>query len=231
MSPFAMLVDSAVALIEIRTKNDIGSTVSATPIERLGASARAHLVTAFEALHAIKVGYGRPGFLICEREGVTLRMTAMGLVHNVPEAKAIVDETHWTDAPTASIAVNGHTWTWSEMVDGVIAALKGAFDLAFGEPPVKRKAGQRKSSYADEPTAKLLKTAKTLIRVNYGGHEPSEVVRAKLAEAGVNPGPVTVAAVVSMLEQMAETCRRAAFPRIDEAIARLEGTGEVEATP
>lgn len=228
MSPFAMLVDSAVALIEIRTRNNIAATVSVTPIERLGASARAHLVTAFEALHAIKVGYGRPGFLICERDGAALRVGAMGLVHGTPDATLIVDETHWTDAPTASIAVNGHTWVWSEMVDGVIAALADAF--AFGEPSVKRKAGTRKSSYADEPTPKLLKTAKSLIRVNYGGQDPSEIVRAKLTEAGVAAEPVTVAAVVSMLEQMAETCRRAAFPRIDEAIVRLEGTGEVAPT-
>jgi len=187
-------------------------------------------VNAFDALQAITIGYGQPTVFICERDGATLRVTANGLVHISAEATAFVDNEHWTDGPAAALTVNGHSWTWSEMVDGVIVATKDVFDFAFGGPVAKRKAGGRKDSYADESTARLLKAAKTLIMVNYGGHDPAAVVRAKLAESGVNAGPVTVAAVVSMLEQTAEACR-AAFPRVDEAIARLEGTNEKETVP
>lgn len=232
MSPFATLVDCVVALVEIRTKVNIRAKVNAgAMLDGLTDPARDNLVSAFEALQAIKVGCGQPSFLICERDDVTLRVTANGLVHNSTETKAFVENEHWTDGATAGLTVNGHAWSWSEMVDGVIVATKDVFDFAFGGPIVKRKAGARKDSYADEPTAKLLKTAKTLIKVNYGGRDHAEVVQAKLGEAGVNAGPVTVAAVLSMLEQTAETCRRAAFPRIDAAIARLQGTDAKETMP
>jgi hypothetical protein len=228
MSPFLKLVNGVVLLAEMRMKEKIRGHGYAD--EEVWGLACIAVREALDTLREIQVSYGRPDHVVCARDNSTLSVSAIGLVHNRGEAKVLVADEHWTDAFAAGLAVNGHTWTWFEMVDGVIDALD-ACDFAFGEPPVKRKAGERKRSYADEPTAKLLKTAKTLIRVNYGGNDPTEVVRAKLAESGVNAGPVTVAAIVSMLEQMAETCRRAAFPRIDEAIVRLEGTGEVETTP
>lgn len=232
MSSFSTLVDCVIALVEIRTKVNIRRKVNAgATLDGLTDAARDNLVSAFEALRAIKVGDGRPAFFICERDSAALRVTADGLVHDSDAARAPVEREHWTDGATAGLVVNGHAWSWSEMVDGVIVATKNAFDFAFGDPVAARRVGVRRDFYADESTAKLLKTTKSLIKVNYGGQDPAEVVRAKLAESGVNAGPVTVAAVVSMLEQTAETCRRGAFPRIDEAIARIEGISARETVP
>lgn len=77
----------------------------------------------------------------------------------------------------------------------------------------------------------VLEKAMDLIKVSYDIEGPAPHVRAKLAECGVNAGPITVAAVIAMLEQSAETCRRAAFPKIDEAIARLRANDRKETVP
>ena len=232
MSPFSTLVQCIVTLVETRMKINIRAKVNADiTFDGLVDPARDNLVEAFDALREIKVGQGRPALLICERAGAALRVTADGLVHSTRSAKAFVENEHWTDGAPAGVAVNGHSWSWFEMVDGVIAATKDVFDFAFRDPVAARKQGTRKNFFADESTAKLLQTTKTLIKVNYGGHDPADVVRTKLAESGVDAGPVTVGAVGAMLEQTAETCRRAAFPRIDAAIARLQGMDAKETMP
>lgn len=232
MSPFSRLVDCIVALVDIRTRATVRAklTVDAS-FDGLAQLASDRVRDALDALREIMVSYGDSGVVIGERDGATLRVTGMGLVHSGREAKVFVEDKHWTEGSNAILAVNGHSWGWPEMVEGVVAATKDVLDFACSDPVPRRKPGGRKSSYCDETTARLLKTAKSLIKVNFGGHDAAQVVQGKLADAGVTAGPVTIAAVIAMLEQTTETCRRAAFPRIDEAIARLEGTNEKEVVP
>lgn len=86
-----------------------------------------------------------------------------------------------------------------------------------------RKAGKRKEDLSDESTAKVLKTAKTQVRVNFGGSkDPLKVIRDKMAERGVDAGPKSCAVIRELLEEQVRICREMAFPRIDEAIRRLE---------
>lgn len=221
MGPISKLVDATLALVEARARITIVGKVTCIPVESLTKSARAHLLTAFEALRAIQVGHESGSPCICERANATLRVTNSGLVHDDNEVSVVVEKEHWTNDPSAALIVNGHVWSLSEMVDGVIGATKGVIGFALGDP-VQSAAGARKDAHGDASTVSLLETAKDLIKVSYDIGGPAHHVRAKLAECGINARPVTVAAVIAMLEQSAETCRRAAFPKIDEVIARIE---------
>lgn len=82
--------------------------------------------------------------------------------------------------------------------------------------------GQRKSDLSDEPTSKVLKVAKQLVRMDFGGKNPDEVIRKKALEAGLELGPKTRAFILSVVEEQVAACRKRAFPRINEAIMRLD---------
>jgi len=89
--------------------------------------------------------------------------------------------------------------------------------------PVKaRKVGKRKETYADETTSRVLKTAKALMHANFGGNEPLGVIHAQMLEQGVECGPVACKAIFELIQDQLATCRAALFPRIDEAIRRLD---------
>lgn len=88
-----------------------------------------------------------------------------------------------------------------------------------------RKPGRRKADLSDETTPKVLKTSKTLIRTDWGGQDPDEQIRKKAAEVGLDLGPKTREFVRLLCEEQVEACRRRAFPRIYEAVRRLEGGG------
>jgi len=92
-----------------------------------------------------------------------------------------------------------------------------------------RKAGQRKQDLSDESTAKVLKVAKSLARTDFGGQaDPLEVIRKKMVERGIEAGPKSCAAVRELLEEQVDGVRRRMFPRMDEAIRRLEAKDAVD---
>jgi hypothetical protein len=85
-----------------------------------------------------------------------------------------------------------------------------------------RKNGRRKIDLSDESTAKVLKTAKTLIRTDWGGRDPDEQIKKEAEEAGIDWGPKSRELARKIAERHVESCRKRQFPRIDEAIRRLE---------
>lgn len=92
------------------------------------------------------------------------------------------------------------------------------------------KSGARKANYDDESSSRVLKTAKSLVRTDFGGQpDPAEVIRKRFAEHGIQAGPLTCSLVKSMLEEQVASCRKRIFPRIDEVIRRLEGQEAVDA--
>jgi hypothetical protein len=65
--------------------------------------------------------------------------------------------------------------------------------------------------------------AKQLIRTDFGGSpDPIGVLRKKFASAGIDAGDKSLKFVKELLEETVDSCRKRAFPRIDEAIRRLE---------
>jgi hypothetical protein len=87
--------------------------------------------------------------------------------------------------------------------------------------------GQRKTDLSDEPTSKVLKVAKQLVRTDFGGKNPDEVIRKKALELGLDLGPKTRAFVLAIAEEQVAACRKRAFPRINEAILRLDPREEI----
>lgn len=87
---------------------------------------------------------------------------------------------------------------------------------------MSRKIGQRKQDLSGESTAEVLKKAKALIRTDWGGKDPDEVIRKKLEAAGVQAGPKSLAAIRQIAEEQVEGCRRRTSARMDEAIRRAE---------
>lgn len=85
-----------------------------------------------------------------------------------------------------------------------------------------RKPGRRKTDLSDETPVQILKKAKPLIRTDFGGADPLEVIRKRMAARGVVAGPKSCAAIKELLEEQAESDRKRIFPRIDAAIERLE---------
>jgi hypothetical protein len=87
--------------------------------------------------------------------------------------------------------------------------------------------GQRKTDLSDESTPKVLKIAKQLVRMDFGGKNPDEVIKKKALEAGLDLGPKTRAFVLAIAEEQVAACRKRAFPRINEAIVRLDPQEEI----
>ena len=92
-----------------------------------------------------------------------------------------------------------------------------------------RKPGQKKTDLSDESSDRVLKVSKQMIRADYGGSSnPLEVIRKKMKEKGINAGPKSQAAIKEYVEEQIESCRKRAFPRIDEVIDRLSGDNMIE---
>jgi hypothetical protein len=86
-----------------------------------------------------------------------------------------------------------------------------------------RKPGRRKMDLSDESSSRVLKVMKSLIRTDWGGKNPGDVIRKKAEEKGLEYGPMTVDHIIELVEDAVDGCRKRAFPRVDEVIARLEG--------
>ena len=88
---------------------------------------------------------------------------------------------------------------------------------------VKRKPGSRKTDLSSETSPKVLKTSKSLVRTDWGGQDPEKQIRKRAKEMGIDFGPKSCDLVKKLCEEQVESCRKRAFPRIDEVIRRLEG--------
>lgn len=86
------------------------------------------------------------------------------------------------------------------------------------------KPGTKKENYDDESSAKVLKTAKTLVRTDWGGHDALEVIRKKAADKGIELGPMTLEFIKTMVEEHVASVRKRIFPRIDAVIVRIDET-------
>jgi hypothetical protein len=95
----------------------------------------------------------------------------------------------------------------------------------------KRKIGSRKIDLSDESTATVLKKAKPLARTDWGGQEADDVILKKAIEENLDLGPKTRAFVKKIAEEQAEGIRKRIYPRMDEAINRLEKPIPDESSP
>lgn len=87
-----------------------------------------------------------------------------------------------------------------------------------------KKIGCRKSEedLEAETTAELAKKAKSLIRTDWGGKNPDDVIRRQMADLGVDAGPKSVAAIRVVAERQVEGCRKRTERRLDKIIGRSE---------
>jgi hypothetical protein len=96
---------------------------------------------------------------------------------------------------------------------------------------IVRKVGERKQDLSNESSAKVLKTAKTLIRTDFGGKDPDEQIQKFAAQEGVVWGPKSCAIAKKLCEKQVDGCRKRTTPRIDEIIKRLGSPNVVETAP
>lgn len=61
---------------------------------------------------------------VCERDGAVLHVWGADIIHTADGKDTIVEDRHELDGPLCSIVVDGHTWTWPEMVDGVMRVFR-----------------------------------------------------------------------------------------------------------
>lgn len=156
MIAYSKLIDAVVLLIKIRR------TVPSDLYE----SARDALFAAFDALAENPIGGLDVSLTICERDNngdkaklvVLFGMDSGGvLCHLANENKStMIQNEHETAGDRGSIVVDGHSWRWSEMVDGVIAAFGlvtastfAAFDRTIAE--IRREFDERAKSAAVAP--------------------------------------------------------------------------------
>lgn len=93
----------------------------------------------------------------------------------------------------------------------------------------KRKAGTRKTDLSEETNSQLIKTAKQMVRADFGGQpDPLEVIRRFMESEGVVAGPKSCLAIRKYIERQIDACRKRQFPRLDEVIRRIEGTNITE---
>jgi len=85
-----------------------------------------------------------------------------------------------------------------------------------------RKSGERKQDLSDEPTIKVLKIAKTLIRTDWGGSNPLSVIKDKLKANNGKHDKATCIATRLIVEEQVASCRQRSNPRLNEVIARLK---------
>lgn len=82
--------------------------------------------------------------------------------------------------------------------------------------------GSRKNDLSDESTVKVLKVAKQMLRTDFGGKNPDDVIKKKALAEGLEIGPKTRAFILAIAEEQVASCRKRAYPRINEAISRLD---------
>ncbi len=83
-----------------------------------------------------------------------------------------------------------------------------------------RRPGQRNEDLSGEPTSVMLKKAKSLIRVDLGGHDQDATIRKKAAEVGLQFTGPQLDFIKDLCSKQVEGCRKRIYPRIDEAIRR-----------
>jgi hypothetical protein len=87
---------------------------------------------------------------------------------------------------------------------------------------MERKEGQRKEDLSGEKGSEILKKAKTLIRMDFGGTPQIPAIQKKMEENGIPCGPKSAEVILKLIDEQLEGCRKRVFPRIDEAIRRFE---------
>jgi len=97
-------------------------------------------------------------------------------------------------------------------------------------PPIRRP-GRRKSNYNDESTADVVKNAKKQIGKNFGGKDAIASIINKMAERGVACGEKSAQAILEIIDEQFESLRRRVYPRLDEAVSRLEDKPITEELP
>lgn len=85
------------------------------------------------------------------------------------------------------------------------------------------KPGQKKESLSEETTVRMLKRVKQFVRCDFGGQDPLTTIRGKMKAEGINCNEKSQRAIHKIVTEQVEGCRRRSFPRINEAIKRLEG--------
>lgn len=90
----------------------------------------------------------------------------------------------------------------------------------------ERKPGRAKQDLSDESTSKILKTAKSLIRTDWGGKNSDEIIRQKLASRGIDADLKMVTAVREIAEEQVKGCRKRIGKRVDEAIRRCDAPSD-----
>jgi hypothetical protein len=98
---------------------------------------------------------------------------------------------------------------------------------------VDKKIGQAKPDLNGESTAEVAAKAKSLIRTDWGGKDPDEVIRKKMLARGIDAGPQSVQAIREIAEEQVEGCRRRTARRLDEIVKRskAEAVGGSEKMP
>lgn len=109
-------------------------------------------------------------------------------------------------------------------IDEMVSSIEDIMDTKI---KTVRLPGQRKTDLSDEPTPKVLKIAKQLVRMDFGGKNPDEVIRKKALDAGLDLGPKTRAFILDIVAEQVAACRKRAFPRINEVIMRLDPQEDV----
>ena len=88
----------------------------------------------------------------------------------------------------------------------------------------KRKVGQRKEDLSNESLEKVLKTAKSLIRTDFGGtHDPILLIIKKAQSEGLQFGPDEASFAKRLAEEQVASCRERTDPRMNEIVYRLTG--------
>ena len=89
-------------------------------------------------------------------------------------------------------------------------------------PDEKRKTGKRKEDLSSETLEEVVKKAKPLIRLDVGGKDVDEQIRAQAADQGLRLSPAEREFVRKFAQDQLESSRRRVFPRLNEAIRRAK---------
>jgi hypothetical protein len=87
--------------------------------------------------------------------------------------------------------------------------------------------GKGKVDLSGESTSRILKTAKTLIRTDFGGKNALEQIKKKALEKNLELGPQTCAFIKGLCENQVSGCRIRTSAHLDEVINRLSKTEQL----
>lgn len=92
-----------------------------------------------------------------------------------------------------------------------------------GAATAPRAPGKRQTDLSGETTQVVLKKAKSLIRVDFGGKKNgADVISQKMAALGYPVTSDQSEAIKKLMSDQVASCRKRIYPRIDEAIRRID---------